>query len=154
MSLRGECLVLANRLKELRKQKDISQQKLAEIVGKTQQAVNLWEKGENEPSIEAINIMADYFGVTTDYLLGRRNYYVLSESSYVYNKNGQFYRVNVDMPADDLNIDEYMTGIKTKIYDAVGQGVFELDDVPELLDLFNALLTAQVESKKKKKVNK
>lgn len=41
-------------LKNLRIEKNMSQQELADIVGKTQQAVYLWEKGENEPGIESL----------------------------------------------------------------------------------------------------
>jgi transcriptional regulator with XRE-family HTH domain len=64
--------VFAERIKILRQQKDLSQQELAKIVGKTQQAVGLWEKeGGNEPDHETLNKLADYFNVSTDYLLGR-----------------------------------------------------------------------------------
>lgn len=66
-------------LKCLRMEKNMSQQELADIVGKTQQAVYLWEKGENEPGIESLNILADYFGVTIDYLTGRKTQEVVYE---------------------------------------------------------------------------
>lgn len=63
--------MIGQKIKELRTKKDMSQQDIANIVGKSQQAVNLWEKGDNEPSLETINLLANYFDVTTDYLLGR-----------------------------------------------------------------------------------
>jgi len=58
-------------LKKLRNEKRLSQQELAEIVGKSQQAVYFWEKGDNEPGIETLKKLANFFNVTTDYLLGR-----------------------------------------------------------------------------------
>ncbi len=63
--------MFAQRLRELRTSRKLSQQDLADIVGKTQQAVNLWEKGENEPGYETLKKLADLFSVTVDYLLGR-----------------------------------------------------------------------------------
>lgn len=63
--------MFADRIKRLRNEKGISQQELARIVGKTQQAIAIWEKGQYEPDHDALNMLADYFGVTIDYLLGR-----------------------------------------------------------------------------------
>lgn len=58
-------------LKELRKEKAISQAKLAEILGLTQDSVSLWEKGKSIPATPYLIKLADFFGVSTDYLLGR-----------------------------------------------------------------------------------
>ena len=60
----------AERLKELRIEKQLSQQKLAEAIGVTQKAIDFWEKGINEPKASYIIKLAKFFGVTTDYLLG------------------------------------------------------------------------------------
>lgn len=62
--------MFAQRLRELRTSKNLSQQDIADLVGKTQQAVNLWEKGDNEPSHDILKKLADFFSVTVDYLLG------------------------------------------------------------------------------------
>lgn len=64
--------MFSNNLKKLRTARGITQEELADIVGKSQQAVNLWERGTNEPGIESLNKLADHFGVTVDYLLGRQ----------------------------------------------------------------------------------
>ena len=60
----------ATRLKELRQENKLSQQKLAETIGVTQKAIDFWEKGINEPKASYIIKLAKFFGVTTDYLLG------------------------------------------------------------------------------------
>lgn len=58
------------RLKELRLEKGITQDKLAEETGLSQAALARWENGLRSPAAYALVILAKYFGVTTDYLLG------------------------------------------------------------------------------------
>lgn len=59
------------RLKQLRAEKNISQAALANVMGVSQQAVAKWETDKATPDPSAISKLADYFGVTSDYLLGR-----------------------------------------------------------------------------------
>jgi len=59
------------RLRELRIQHKISQQAIANALGVSRQAYGHYEAGSREPSQEVILRLADYFDVTTDYLLGR-----------------------------------------------------------------------------------
>ena len=61
---------ISTRIMELRKEKGISQKNLAENVGVTQKAIDFWEKGLNEPKATYIIALAQFFGVSTDYLLG------------------------------------------------------------------------------------
>ena len=65
--------MLKNRIKELRDAAEISQAKLGAVLNLTQQAIAKWEKGIAEPDSENIGRLADYFNVTTDYLLGKSN---------------------------------------------------------------------------------
>lgn len=62
--------VFCHRLKKLRTDKEISQAKLANILGTYQQTVARWERGILQPDIDMITRIANYFDVTTDYLLG------------------------------------------------------------------------------------
>lgn len=57
-------------LYKLRKERKVSQQEIGNLVGVTYQAVGKWESGDSEPDNEAIIKIANYFGVSTDYLLG------------------------------------------------------------------------------------
>ncbi|KRL84564.1 MULTISPECIES: helix-turn-helix domain-containing protein [Ligilactobacillus] len=59
------------RIRDLRKEKRISQTELANVVHVSQQTVTAWENDKAEPSSSAISKLADFFGVTTDYLLGK-----------------------------------------------------------------------------------
>ncbi len=57
------------RLNQLRRQKGLSQEQLAEMVGVTRQAVQKWESGASRPDMDNLSILARYFGVTLDYLI-------------------------------------------------------------------------------------
>ncbi len=59
-----------NKLKELRKLKDLSQMQLAIKTGISQSAIAKWELGKTEPTASAIITLAKFFNETTDYLLG------------------------------------------------------------------------------------
>lgn len=61
---------IGSRIKELRKNLNISQQQLAKEIGVSQKAIDFWEKGINEPKASFIINLAIFFNVSTDYLLG------------------------------------------------------------------------------------
>ena len=58
------------RLKELRQEKGLSQRQLAKETGISKSAIGFWETGERVPNAQAVVVLAKYFGVTSDYLLG------------------------------------------------------------------------------------
>ena len=62
------------RLKELRVESGISQQKIADDFKTTAATVSRWENGIQEPDIDTSISLANYFKTTTDYLLGRTEY--------------------------------------------------------------------------------
>lgn len=64
-------VIILDRLKELRQEKNINQLKLAMDLNITQASVSKYEIGAREPSLEILEKMSDYFGVSTDYLIGR-----------------------------------------------------------------------------------
>lgn len=59
------------KLKQLREERDLSQYDFARMFGVSQGAVGNWESGKREPKHKTTVRIADFFGVTTDYLLGR-----------------------------------------------------------------------------------
>lgn len=63
----------ARRLKALRKERAITQQQLADGVGISKGGLSYYENAGRTPDISILERFADYFGVTTDYLLGRTN---------------------------------------------------------------------------------
>lgn len=56
-------------IKELRKEKGLTQTQLAKIIGVTQGAIYFWEKEINEPTVGYIIKLAEFFQVSTDELL-------------------------------------------------------------------------------------
>lgn len=62
--------IFAERLKELRLEKNLTQAKLAKETGLSQAGLAHWENGQRIPNGIVIVTLAKYFGVTTDYLLG------------------------------------------------------------------------------------
>ncbi len=61
----------ASRLLVCRKASHLSQKALADILGITDAAVTMMEKGRRVPSFEVLCALADYFNVSLDYLVGR-----------------------------------------------------------------------------------
>lgn len=59
-----------NELKNLRKSRNLLQKDMAKILGVSVSTYCYWEKGDFQPDNEALKKIADYFGVTIDYLLG------------------------------------------------------------------------------------
>ncbi|MDY2880406.1 MAG: helix-turn-helix transcriptional regulator [Candidatus Borkfalkiaceae bacterium] len=63
--------MLNDRIKELRQAKRMTQVDLAKSLGLTKQCVSNWENDNVLPSVEMLSRLADFFGVSTDYLLCR-----------------------------------------------------------------------------------
>lgn len=59
------------RLKEIRLEKDVSQRELALALGLSPNTLSQYENRKRDPNITTLGSIADYFDVTTDYLLGR-----------------------------------------------------------------------------------
>ena len=62
--------IFAERLKELRKEKELSTAALGAIVGVSDTAICNWENGISDVKGENLMKLAQYFGVSADYLLG------------------------------------------------------------------------------------
>lgn len=65
--------VIEMKLRELREQKGVTQKEVATAVGCTSTVYSRYERGEREPDITTLCRLADYFGVSVDYIVGRTN---------------------------------------------------------------------------------
>ena len=65
--------MIAKKLKELREKKGMSQAELANILDVAQQTVASWEREKSSPNYELLLKLADFFRVSTDYLLGKED---------------------------------------------------------------------------------
>ncbi len=57
-------------IRELRKEKGITQTELAKEISTTQDTISLWELGKSYPDVINVVKLCKFFGVTSDYLLG------------------------------------------------------------------------------------
>ena len=58
-------------IRGLREDRDLKQIEIANVLGTSQQHYSKYENGENEMPIKALVLIADYYNVSTDYILGR-----------------------------------------------------------------------------------
>ena len=65
--------IFSERLRELRKEKGLTQKELADKVGISRVGYGYWEKGKREPNFKKLILLAKYLYVSTDYLLGLTN---------------------------------------------------------------------------------
>ncbi len=61
------------RLRDLREDRDLSQKELAKMIGMSQTGYSKYETGENDIPTQILIKLADFYGTTTDYILGRTN---------------------------------------------------------------------------------
>ncbi|MBR2861208.1 MAG: helix-turn-helix transcriptional regulator [Clostridia bacterium] len=61
------------RLRDLREDKDMAQKEIAALLGIDQRVYSNYETGKREIPVRFVVILADFYGTTTDYILGRTN---------------------------------------------------------------------------------
>lgn len=60
-----------NRLKQLRLERGLLQSDIAKVIKKSERIVGFYETGERDMNTETLSILADFFNVSIDYLLGK-----------------------------------------------------------------------------------
>ena len=74
------------KLQELRKQKGLTQEELAEKLYVSRAAISKWESGRGYPSIDSLKLIARFFSVTVDELLSSNEILTIAEKSQKQNK--------------------------------------------------------------------
>ena len=62
-------------LRDMRMDRDITQQTIAELIGTTQQQYSKYEKGNSDLPLRVLPILADFYDVSADFLIGRKGDY-------------------------------------------------------------------------------
>lgn len=70
--MRDDRSEFSRRLQKLREKRRISRRVLSELCGLHHDAIRRFERGEAEPSVENLIILADFFCVSIDFLVGRQ----------------------------------------------------------------------------------
>ncbi len=65
---------IGKRIKEIRTENGLSQEKLGALLSVSQDTVSLWEKGKSVPTAEFLIAIAQQFDVSVDYILCLKNY--------------------------------------------------------------------------------
>ena len=71
MSTGGQAMDYTIRMRNLREDNDKTQKEIAEVLGTSQTMYSRYERGANEMPIRILEALCDYYGVSTDYMLGR-----------------------------------------------------------------------------------
>ena len=87
-------MIVGKRIKELRKSKNLTQQKLADLINVTKVSICCYEKGTRTPNLETFIDLVNVHETTPDYLLGR-DVKVVSENDENY---------SVVLPIEDIQI--------------------------------------------------
>ena len=74
MPIIDEYRMFGDIFKELRLERKLSQEKIAEDLEISQPLIAKWESHQSTPSPEMLDYIADYFNVSVDYLIGRSKY--------------------------------------------------------------------------------
>lgn len=113
---------MKNRLKQLRKQKNLSQKDVAELLSITNQAICLFEKGERTLKQENLQKLADFFEVSVPYLKGELSYGDLTPEEQNLNDRlvSQIINdVNDEIRYSELSSKEYKRAIKLALKSAL-----------------------------------
>jgi transcriptional regulator with XRE-family HTH domain len=65
--------IFGERLKEIREEHQLSQEQLAKKIDTQKQNISRYENKKREPGINIVTKVADFFGISIDYLVGRKN---------------------------------------------------------------------------------
>ena len=117
----------AERIKQLRKKKGISQSELAELIGVKNNTVSTWERGTRKPDFEALNLLSNYFEVSFEYILGSSD----KEETRVKPTQDELDQLALSALADDLydNMKKYcqLSTKSQKMIDALINATYQME---------------------------
>jgi transcriptional regulator with XRE-family HTH domain len=75
--------MLKDRIRELRLSRNLTQEDFANILGVSRPAITKYETGEREPDYQTLIKISDYFGVSLDYLFGRKTQTAINQEKLI-----------------------------------------------------------------------
>ena len=119
--------ITAERIKQLRKKKGVSQAELAELIGVKTNTVSTWERGTRKPDFEALNLLSNYFEVSFEYILGSSD----KEEARVVPTQDELDELALSALADELydNVKKYCTlsNKSQKMIDALISATYQME---------------------------
>jgi transcriptional regulator with XRE-family HTH domain len=106
--------MLGERLSNLRKNKGLSQYELADRLGFSRGKLANYEQGSRQPDYDTLQKIADYFDVSTDYLLGREDSTQSNEKKEVENENLFYFNLEGLSEEDIEHLKEHIEFLRRK----------------------------------------
>ncbi|MED2753639.1 helix-turn-helix transcriptional regulator [Bacillus thuringiensis] len=113
--------MIGDTIKNLRKENNLTQKQLGDAIGVSKMAISYFEKGKKAPGRESVKKIADYFHVTTDYLLGRTDPSELSNNAngIITEEGKNIMAIIENLPADERKkaweqLEMYVNYLQTK----------------------------------------
>ena len=145
-------MTIGERLYNLRKDKKISQEELANVLGVSRQTVSKWETGESTPDFDKIIPLCNYFGITSDELLSGKRDIVESNK----NENKKAFARNLAISVALYISSVIMIIFFSTVFDQPELGVclfFFINAVATGLIIYNGVVYGKKVEKPKKKEN-
>ena len=109
----GECLqdvgveytTFGKRLRQIRKERKMTQEEFAKMLGTSKQILSRYEREDRSPRIEVVRKYAEALKVSADYLLGDEEAEAVSAMFWTQKKEKPFYKIFMEVTADQMGLD-------------------------------------------------
>ncbi len=101
------------RIRNLREDNDYTQKDIAKVLRITQPQYNLYEQGDRKIPIDKLELLADFYNVSIDYILGRTNYKRVVQAETMQSKNLRLQKYYSRLSAEDQ---DYIIGRMVSLY--------------------------------------
>lgn len=137
--------MIGEKIKQLRKENDITQEELAKNIGVSTSMVGMYETNSRKPSYDVLVKISKYFKVSTDYLLGKIQYKTYGEKfeeEYTDNQNNQLKEELALYETGEFNTPEGAMQFILKQPSIMGFGGFNIEKMSneEIVEFANELL--------------
>lgn len=100
-----EYTTFGKRLRQIRKDRNLTQDEFAQMLGTSKQILSRYEREERSPRIDLVRKYAEKLKVSVDYLLGDEEAEAVSTMFWAQNKKKPFYKIFIEVTADELGLD-------------------------------------------------
>lgn len=100
-----EYTTFGKRLRQIRKERNLTQDEFAKMLGTSKQILSRYEREERSPRIDLVRKYAEKLKVSVDYLLGDEEAEAVSTMFWAQKKEKPFYKIFIEITADELGLD-------------------------------------------------
>jgi len=124
------------KIKQLREYYGLNQEQLGKIIGVSYSTISNYEQGVRQPDQEKLIKLADYFGVTIDYLLRDTSNTITIDTGEPGAENSPAGKIRVQVDLDKIGIEEAIEKFREEIYRAVENKGLSIDVAENYVKLF------------------